>query len=146
VKRRLSLGYSRFNDPVNGMSTLLPDFDTLQLAEAVDGLPAEQVKALPFAAIHLDADGAIILYSGAKEQRPGSRTKTPRRGIAIRPTPSVNVQTYRGCIDRALAQSHPDLEFSHMFGLATGAQDVKVRVRVQLSKDGGRWVFLQRQD
>ena len=136
---------SRFNDRVNGMPTALPDFNDVRLAEAVDSLPAEQVSALPFEAIHLDANGAVTLYGGVEGQRSGSR-KTPKRGVANGPAPSVNVQAYGGCIDRALAQSNPDLEFSHVFGLSAGAQDVEVRVRVQPSRDGGRWVFLRRQD
>lgn len=142
---RLALGNSRFNDRVNGMPMALPDFNAVLLAKAVDSLPAEQVKALPFEAIHLDANGAMTLYGVAEEQRPGS-CKTPKRGDANGPALSQNVQTYRGCIDRALAQSHPDLEFCHVFGLSAGAQDVEVRVRVQPSRDGGRWVFRQRQD
>ena len=137
---------SRLNDCVNGMPLALPHFDTALLAEAVDGLSAEQLKALPFKAIHLDANGAINLYRGAEQQRSGSRNKGPKRGATNKPAPSVNLQTYRGCIDRALAQSHPDLEFSHVFGLSAGAQDVEVLVRVQPSRDGGRWLFLQRRD
>ena len=112
----------------------------------MDGLSAEQLRALPFKAIHLDANGAITLYGVAEQQRSDSRNKAPKRGATKEPAPSVNVQTYRGCIDRALEQSHPDIEFSHVFGLSAGAQDVEVLVRVQPSRDGGRWLFLQRLD
>ncbi len=118
----------------------------MSLAEAVDSLPAEQIDCLPFEAIRLDPNGAIIFYGGVGKRRPGSRSAALKRGVANGTVSSIAVQVYRGCIERALAQSHPDLEFSHVFGLSAGTQDIEVRVRVQPAKDGGRWIFFQRQD
>jgi len=121
------------------------DFNTMLLAEAVDSLPAEQVNALPFEAIRLDAIGAVTFYGGAGRGRPGSHGAALKQGVTTGTVRSITIQAYRGCIERALAQSHPDLEFSHVFGLSAGTHDVEVRVRVQPAKDGGRWVFFQRQ-
>ncbi len=134
----------RLNSRAIGMHTIV-DFNTMLLAEAVDSLPAEQVNSLPFEAIRLDANGAVTFHGGAGKRRTGSRGAVLKQSATNGTVPSTTVQSYRGCIERALAQSHPDLEFSHVFGLSAGTQDIEVRVRVQPAKDGGRWVFFQRQ-
>ncbi len=48
-----------------------PGFDTPRLAEAVERLAPEQVDALPFGAIRLDAGGVVTFYSAAERRLSG---------------------------------------------------------------------------
>jgi len=123
--------------------TGLPDFDTPDLAAAVERLAPGLIDALPFGAVRLDTAGAVVVFN---------RTEAARSGYGSRPAvgrhffteiaPCMDNAAFRGRIERALASGKLDIAFSHI-----GDFDDRGRmldVRVQSAAGGGSWIFLRR--
>ena len=126
------------------------DFDTPELARAVEALSPAEIDALPFGAIRLDTDGRVRYYSGAEARLSGRGSERPVLGLdffsAI--APCMDTPAFRGRIERARAAGRLDLEFGHVGDFADRAR--LLRVRVQSAADGadrgGYWIFLARDD
>ena len=119
------------------------DFDTPRLAEPVERLRPEQVDALPFGAVRLDASGMVTFYNEAERRQSGYRKDAIGRGFFTDMAPCLDTPVFRGRIERALANGRLDIAFDHIMDLPNGARDVEVHVRVQSIADGCCWVFMQ---
>ena len=126
--------------------TGLPAFDTPRLAAAVEALTAEQVEALPFGAIRLDAEGRVTLYNAAERRLSGLRREAIGRVFFAEIAPCMDNPEFRGRIDRARATGRLDVAFGYVSDMPSGDQDVALDVRVQSASDGGTWMFLRRED
>jgi photoactive yellow protein len=124
-----------------------PDFDTPRLAEAVEQLSPEQVDALPFGAIRLDAAGVVTFYSATERRLSGLRREALGRPFFVEIAPCMDNGEFRGRIEQARAAGRLDIAFGHVSDLPSGERDVALDVRVQSSPsgDGGCWIFLRRE-
>ena len=77
------------------------DFDEPRLAEAVEKLSSEQVNALPFGAIRLDADGRVVSYSDAERRLSGYAKEVFGRSFFVDIAPCMNNSKFRGRIEKA---------------------------------------------
>ena len=123
---------------------MLPGFDQDDLAAAIERLPLEVLDRLPYGAIRLDADGAVLVFSGA-EKRLSGFGDLPALGLHFftRIAPCMDGPGFRGRIERALAAGLADLEFGWVGDFADAEREV--RVRVQPASGGGCWIFIHRE-
>ena len=121
----------------------VPDFDEPQLAKAVERLSPQEVHALPFGAIRLDAEGTVTFYSDAERRLSGYRKEVVGRTFFTDIAPCMNNPGFRGRIDRALAEGKLDIKFGYTGDMPTGTMDLDVRV--QSATGGGCWIFLRRE-
>jgi len=123
--------------------SVLPDYNDPLLAQAVERLTPEQIHALPFGAIRLDQSGRVQFYSKA-EARLSGRGDRPVLGFDFFRdiAPCMDVDNYRGRLDRALRDGKVDIEFNHIGDFEDRERDLQVRI--QSAKGGGVWIFMRR--
>lgn len=126
------------------MATIgLPDFDEPRLAEAVERLPPDALDALPFGAIRLDAEGVVRLFSQTERHLSGYREEALGRPFFPEIAPCMDIASFRGRIECALAAGRLDLAFDHIGDFDDRTKEL--RVRVQSASGGGCWIFMQRE-
>jgi photoactive yellow protein len=125
------------------MAKHFPDYYDAKLAEKVEALNIDDVNALPFGAIRLDAEGTVTFYSEAERRLSGSGTN-PRLGHNFfhEIAPCMDHPDYRGRIDQAKARGTLDLEFTHIGDFED--RERELTVRVQSASAGGYWIFMKR--
>nr|WP_294520692.1 PAS domain-containing protein [uncultured Rhodopila sp.] len=121
----------------------VPDFDEPQLAKAVERLTPEEVHALPYGAVRLDAEGTVTFYSDAERRLSGYRKDVVGRTFFTEIAPCMNNPGFKGRIDKALAAGKLDIAFGFTGDMPTAAMDLDVRV--QSATGGGCWIFLRRE-
>ena len=117
--------------------------DEPDLAATVETLTADEIDALPFGVVRLDADFNVIFFSAAERQLSGFRKEAEGRPFFLEIAPCLNTDRWRGRIDAALARGTLDISFDHMADLPSGARDVELHVRVLAASGGGCWMFTQ---
>jgi photoactive yellow protein len=120
----------------------VPDFDEPQLAKAVERLSPQEVHALPFGAIRLDAEGTVTFYSDAERRLSGYRKEVVGRTFFTDIAPCMNNPGFKGRIDRALEAGKLDIKFGFTGDMPAATMDLDVRV--QSAAGGGCWIFLRR--
>jgi photoactive yellow protein len=123
--------------------TALPEFDTPDLARAVEALPEAAIHALAFGAIRLAADGSVAFFSEA-EARLSGRGERPvlGRNYFAEIAPCFATPEYLGRIERAQSGGTLDIEFGIVGDFDDAAKEL--RVRVQSAAQGGIWIFTDR--
>ena len=119
------------------------DFAIPNLAETVERLAPEQVNALPFGAIRLDAAGKVTFYSDTERRQSGYRNETVGHGFFSEIAPCMDNAAFRGRIERALQGGRLDIAFDYGADLPNGLRDVDIQVRIQSASGGGCWIFMQ---
>jgi photoactive yellow protein len=120
----------------------LPNFATPGLAAAVEKLAPAVIDTLPFGAIRLDRDGAVVSYSEAERRLSGYRREVLARPFFTEIAPCMNNAAFKGRIERALAAGTLDIAFDHIGDFDDSAK--MLHVRVQSAAGGGCWIFMQR--
>jgi len=123
------------------MPDVTVDFEAPDLAARVERLSQSQIDQLSFGAILLDAEGVVLFYSAAERRLSGYPGEAVGRNFfeIARCFGKVDL---RAQIMRALEEGRVDLEFA----LAGDYDDAtrEMRARVQSARQGGVWLFLQR--
>ncbi len=124
--------------------SLLPDFDTIKLAEAIESLTPEEIDQLPFGVIGIDAAGAVRLFNKTEAHQSGYGSR-PTHGklFFVDVAPCMNNGYFRGRIDKARAAGTLDVSFSFVGDFSDPNRDLAVRV--QSAKDGGIWIAIKRE-
>jgi photoactive yellow protein len=117
----------------------LPSFDEAALALAVERLSPDQIDALPFGAVRLDASGTATFYSTSERHLSGYRKELVGRDFFTEIAPCMNNPGFRGRIDRALATGKLDIAFNYFGDMPAGPMEVDVRAH-----GGGCWIFIRR--
>ena len=121
----------------------LPDFETPNLAAAVERLAPNLIDALPFGAIRLDSSGMVASFSRIEASQSGYDARAAvGRHFFTEIAPCMDNESFRGRIDRALAAGVLDIAFTHIGDFADRGRTLDVRV--QSATGGGCWIFLQR--
>lgn len=127
------------------MSNSLPDFDTPDLASAVERMSPDALDSLPYGVIRLDSHGTVKSYSRREAALSGF---DPVRALGMDffkdVAPCMDNPALRGRIVAAMASGKFDAEFSHVGDLSD--EDRELCIRAQSASDGGVWLFLKRFD
>jgi photoactive yellow protein len=118
-----------------------PVFDTPGLAALLEHWSSSDLDRLDFAAIRVDAAGAVRALNGAAATLPGLHGKDAvGRSFYDEVAPTLANAEIRGRIERALRRGALDLELGHSSGIADPLHGV--RGRMQPAAGGGFWLFL----
>ena len=117
------------------------DFEASDLAARIEKLSHEQIDHLPFGALLLDREGIVLFYSAA-EQRLSGYPGRPVGENFFEISRCFGKVDFHGQIVRAQEEGRVDLEFALAGDFSDPTREV--RIRVQSSRDGGVWLFLQR--
>ncbi len=119
------------------------DFDSEDLAKAVERLPREALDELPFGVVRLDADGVAHFFSKPEAQLSGYGDR-PAVGLNFFTdiAPCMNTPEMKSLLAEGLATGSLDIEFNHIGDFTD--REREVCVRVQSASDGGMWMFLRR--
>jgi photoactive yellow protein len=117
------------------------DYEAPDLAARIERLSLSDIDALPFGAIRLDAEGVIQFYSRTEARQSGFRG-SPLGQNFFTIARCAGKYDLHAQITRALEEGRVDLEFA----LAGDYDDPtrELRVRVQSARQGGVWMFMQR--
>ncbi|PPQ26235.1 hypothetical protein [Rhodopila globiformis] len=123
---------------------MLPDFETLDLAGAVEALSREDIDRLPFGVIGLDPDGLVRVYNKTEAQQSGYQDR-PSHGrlFFVDVAPCMNNGYFKGRIDKALKAGTLDISFSFVGDFDD--RDRELFVRAQSASNGGYWIFIHRE-
>ena len=117
------------------------DFEAPDLAARVEKLSHAQIDHLPFGAVLLDVEGIVLFYSAA-EQRLSGYPGRPVGENFFELSKCFAKLDFHGQIVRAQEEGRVDLEFALAGDFDDPAREV--RIRVQSSRQGGVWLFMQR--
>ena len=122
---------------------MLPDFETPNLAAAVEALPREDIDRLPFGVIGLAPDGSVCIYNKTESVLSGYKGR-PAHGrlFFVDVAPCMNNGYFKGRIDKALNAGTLDISFSFVGDFSD--RDRELFVRAQSASDGGCWIFIHR--
>jgi photoactive yellow protein len=123
------------------MAAAAIDFDAPDLAARVEQASQFDLDQLPFGVILLDPDGVVKFYSAA-EARLSGYGESPIGQNLFKISSCFGSDDFRGRIARAMEQGPVDLEFGWPHDFADPKR--QLRIRVQSSRNGGLWMFLER--
>jgi len=125
------------------MATMVIDFDAPDLALRAETATQAELDDLPFGVIRLDRDGVVQFYSET-EARQSGYGKLPLGQNLFALSLCLGSDDFRGRIDRAMALGAVDLEIGWPGDF--GDPNRELRIRVQSSRSGGIWLFIERDD
>jgi photoactive yellow protein len=117
------------------------DFNAPDLAARAEEASQFDLDNLPFGAILLDRAGTVMFYSEA-EARLSGYGEIPIGKNLFEISKCFGSDDFRGRIARALEAGALDLEFGWPHDFANPSREL--RIRVQSSRTGGMWLFLER--
>ena len=126
------------NDP---METI--DFNSPNLASRIEQLSQDELDKLPFGVILLDRDGIVMFYSETEGRLSGYAPRSPLGQNFFDVSRGMNTDAFRGRITKAMEENGKvDLELGWYGDF--GDPDRDLRIRVQSSRNGGGWIFVER--
>jgi photoactive yellow protein len=123
------------------MASASIDFDAPDLAARVEQLSQFELDQLPFGVILLDRKGVVLFYSGT-EARLSGYNDLPIGKNFFEISTCLGSDDFRGRIFLAMEQGPLDLELAGPRDYADPKREL--RIRVQSSRKGGMWVFVER--
>jgi photoactive yellow protein len=110
------------------------------IASEVGLLTAEQLDALPFGAIQLDADGVVLTYNKAEEKLSGRRREeVVGKSFFHDIAPCTRVQRFFGAFQAGVERRELNEVFDFTFRFLSGARDVRIRM---IYSGSTVWVFV----
>ena len=117
------------------------DDDTLPAR--IERLSAQQLDALPFGVVRLDAEGIVTFYSRTEAEQSGFRDRRAiGRDFFTQIAPCLSTPERMLRIDEARRAGTLDIAFEQIGDFDDA--DRELRVRVISASGGGVWVLLQR--
>lgn len=125
------------------MTNATIDFDAPDLARRAERASQFDLDNLPFGVIQLDREGTVLFYSTTEARLSGYGEKPLGQNLfAI--SSCLGSDAFRGRIERAREQGPVDLEIGWPGDY--GDPNRELRIRVQSSRNGGLWLFIERDD
>ena len=119
------------------------DFDAPDLARRAEAASQFELDNLPFGVIQLDRAGTVLFYS-ATEARLSGYGEKPLGLNLFAISSCLGSDAFRGRIERAMEQGAVDLEIGWPGDYGDPGREL--RIRVQSSRNGGLWLFIERDD
>jgi photoactive yellow protein len=123
------------------MTAATIDFNAPDLAARIEQVSQHDLDNLPFGVIQLDRDGTVLFYS-ATEARLSGYGEVPLGQNLFDISRCMKGDDFRGRLTRAMEEGPVDLEFGWPGDYADPAREL--RIRVQSSRTGGVWMFIER--
>lgn len=117
------------------------DFDAPDLATRIEALSLQDIDRLPFGVIRLDRNGIVLIYSATEAKQSGYRGEAKGHNF-YELSSCAGMDDFRGRIARAAEEGPVDLEFG--WPRDYGNRSRELRIRVQSARDGGIWLFIER--
>ena len=123
------------------MADAIIDFDAPDLAALAEAASQFELDNLPFCVIQLDRAGTVLFYS-ATEARLSGYGEKPLGLNLFAISRCLGSDAFRGRIERAMEQGPVDLEVGWPGDYGDPGREL--RIRVQSSRNGGLWLFIER--
>jgi photoactive yellow protein len=117
------------------------DFNAPDLAARVEDLSQHELDNLPFGVILLDREGIVLFYSATEARLSGYRENPIGRNL-FEISLCMGKDDFRGRVMHAMEEGPVDLEFGWIGDF--GNPQRELRIRVQSSRRGGVWLFIER--
>ena len=118
-------------------------FGNPDLARRVEMLNLEQINALPFGVIKLDASGIVAVFNTTEAIESGFGNRLALGlDFFTNVAPCMNSDDFKGRVEDAKRRGAVDIEIGWVgdFDDRNGA----IQVRIQSASDGGIWIFNNR--
>lgn len=115
------------------------------LAPFLDRLSAEELDALPYGVIQLDAWGRVLSYNRTESENIGGSHRPLGRNFFVDVMPSANGPEIRGRFDRAFEEQRLDETFQYTFSCAEMPRRVMVRMYYSV-RTRSLWLFVAKPD
>jgi photoactive yellow protein len=119
------------------------DFNSPNLASQIERLSQDELDHLPFGVILLDRDGIVMFYSETEGRQSGYAPRSPLGQNFFEVSRCMNSDAFRGRITRAM-EEHGKVDLEIGWYGDFGDPDRALRIRVQSSRNGGVWIFVER--
>jgi photoactive yellow protein len=123
------------------MASASVDFNAPDLAARIEQLSQYELDNLPFGVILIDADGGVLFYSQT-EARLSGYGEIPIGKNLFEISPCLGGDDFRGRLKRAREQGGVDLDIGWPRDFANPTREL--RIRVQSARQGGMWIFVER--
>ena len=123
------------------MATATISFDAPDLAALVEQSSQFELDRLPFGVIQLDREGKVLFYSATEAKFSGFKELPLGSNYFTEPL-CVNKREIHTRVLRAMEDGPFDLEFGWKGDRVRA--DRELRIRVQSSRNGGYWMFIER--
>ncbi len=117
------------------------DFDAPDLAASVEQLTQFELDQLPFGVILLDGEGTVLFYSETEARQSGYGA-LPLGQNLFEVSRCLGSDDFRGRIMRAREAGPVDLEIGWPGDYDDPTREL--RIRVQSARQGGLWLFIDR--
>ncbi len=109
----------------------------------IERLSTQELDALPFGVVRLDAEGIVTFYSRTEAEQSGFRDRRAiGRNFFTQLAPCLSTPARQRLIDEARRTGTLDISFEQVGDFDDADRELQVRV---ISASGaGVWVFLQR--
>jgi photoactive yellow protein len=123
----------------------LPDFETKNLAVAIEALTAEEIDQLPFGVIGIDREGVVRVFSQAEAKLSGYGARPALGKVFFTDiAPCMANGNFKGRIDKARAAGALSISFTFIGDFEDSNRELSIRV--QSAKDGGTWIAIKREN
>jgi photoactive yellow protein len=116
------------------------DFNAPDLAARIETLSQHDLDNLPFGVILLDRLGVVLFYSATEARRSGYGANPVGQNLSD--ISRCMQGDMRDRLTRAMEEGPVDLEFGWIGDYNDPAREL--RIRVQSSRRGGVWMFVER--
>ena len=123
------------------MANATIDFDVPDLAARIEQMSQHELDNLPFGVILLDREGTVLFYS-ATEARLSGYGENPLGQNLFAISACLGSDDFRGRIERAMEAGPVNLEMGWPGDFGDPTREL--RIRVQSSRNGGVWLFIER--
>lgn len=117
------------------------DFDSPDLAAAMDGLTRAEIDRLPFGVIAINRFGKVLVYNRTEIEQSGYPGPDPV-GTSLYQIGRFAGSAFRDRIERARKQGRIDLEIGWFGDFSDPGR--ALRVRVQSGRGGKIWICIER--
>jgi photoactive yellow protein len=119
------------------------DFDAPDLAARAERASLFELDHLPFGVIRIARNGTVQFYS-ATEARLSGYGEIPLGKNLFEISPCFGSGAFRGRIERALEKGPLDLDIGWPGDFGNPGREL--RIRVQSARNGGFWLFIDRDE
>lgn len=123
------------------MSEAIVDFNAQDIAARIEQLSQYELDHLPFGVILLDREGTVLFYS-ATEARLSGYGGSPIGRNFYEVSRCAGKADFHSRITDAMEKGPVDLEFAWPGDFGDPTREL--RIRVQSSRPGGLWLFIER--
>lgn len=116
------------------------DFNAANIAAQAEEARQSDLDSLPYGVIKLDRQCRVIFFSKTEARLSGHNVPVGQNLFDFSPCP--NREELRGQIKRAKENAPADLELAWVGDLNDPLREM--RIRVQSARDGGVWMFIER--